>query len=129
MRDIVEATKRLSGSSDTDLATIVQRDPDMIRDVAGALVKYLLVPEREHDEDCELRGGGPCYCGHQPEDEHCEACNDSGTIAVSITSFQYRAPGPVPDTARGVCENFCCCPKGIALRLQERRAGKQTLTR
>ena len=60
-RDILEAAKRLMVANSYALYTIIQRDPDMIRDVAAAVVSAR-TETRQHNEDCELRGNGPCYC-------------------------------------------------------------------
>lgn len=39
--------------------------------------------------------------------EECPRCNGSGEIAVSTRTFQFRAPGPVPEDARGVVATKC----------------------
>lgn len=61
MRDVLATATTLMNANFADLNTIIRRDPDMIRDVAAALVNAR-ADTRKHNEDCELRGGGPCYC-------------------------------------------------------------------
>lgn len=79
MRDVTEAAHVLMIASDDVLSNIVCRDPDMIRDVAAAVVSNR-TNTRKHDEDCELRGGGPCYCSNlfpALKDKHRERRKDS----------------------------------------------------
>lgn len=52
----------------------------------------------------------------------CERCNDTGVIGVWIRSGNYRAPGPVPEDARGTYETWCDeCEIGAKGRNAERR--------
>jgi len=47
-------------------------------------------------------------CRTEPNMEGCERCKGSGTVARSTRySLEYRAPGPVPEDARGVFEATC----------------------
>jgi len=41
------------------------------------------------------------------QEPQCLWCNDSGWIAVSTRTGNYRAPGPCPENARGVTDATC----------------------
>lgn len=92
MRDISAAAKTLMAAGDKTLGVIAAHDPDAIRDVAAALVGKA---ERPHNEDCELRGGGPCYCDAWrpietvPDDEAVLLATEGGWVGQASKSFQY----------------------------------------
>lgn len=71
MRDTTAAAKSLMEADNDWLREVALRDPDMIRDVAAALIHARSpLPERRHHADCELRGMPVCYCDQDQPDEY-----------------------------------------------------------
>lgn len=65
-REIREATERLAKANNAELKLIVNRDPDMIRDVARSFALCFGAKWDDHADRCQVKDTnefGPCTCG------------------------------------------------------------------
>ena len=68
--------------------------------------------------DLEPESHAKIFGDAEPEQEHCDRCNDTGWIAVRNSyPMSYVGPGPCPDYATGVCDAPCDrCDRGYENR-------------